>query len=79
MWMQCVRCDTVRKDIIDVNGRVAARWYKHPDGYRNPGPTRGDYRKVLVTRVARPSGKMKERPARSSVAKAGRNRIRGAA
>lgn len=79
MWMQCTRCETIRKDVIDMNGRVTARWYKQPHGYRNPGYARGDHRKVLVTRVTRPSGKMKGRPARSSVAKAGRNRIKGAA
>lgn len=35
LWFRCVRCGTVRKDIVQpFNGDLLHRAYDYPDGYR---------------------------------------------
>lgn len=29
-WYRCLRCETIRKDTVDVHGDLSARSYKHP-------------------------------------------------
>lgn len=51
MLYRCERCGTVRHDIVDRHGTLAARWYDHPDGYREVDRlTRAEYRALLLER-----------------------------
>lgn len=34
MWLQCERCDTIRKDIVDLRGDLSSRHYQYPNGYK---------------------------------------------
>jgi hypothetical protein len=59
MWVQCERCDTIRKDIVTRWGGVLSRSYEYPDDYRDSeGHTREDYRaRLLAPRVPEPVGR----------------------
>jgi hypothetical protein len=52
LWLKCERCDSIRMDTVDVFGKLTARSYRHPDGYRDAAKmTRSQYRVVLHDRL----------------------------
>jgi hypothetical protein len=49
---RCVRCGTVKRQIIDANGNLAAQWYDHPKDYQLDFPyTAEDVRLESVRRA----------------------------
>lgn len=49
--LRCIRCTTVRHDVIDAYGDVAGRWYDYPEGYGwaiDDLPTRSEFRLMLL-------------------------------
>lgn len=54
LWLECSQCGMIRMDTINALGRVGARSYRQPDGYRNPEISdRATYRLEMMNRVLR--------------------------
>lgn len=54
MKLRCERCGTERNDIVDRNGTVERRSYKHPAGYRlakADNLTRSEWRVAFLARM----------------------------
>ncbi len=54
LWLRCERCNSVRKDVYDINGNLSHRSYAHSEGFlRQWGsdrPTRHDFRMILLAK-----------------------------
>jgi hypothetical protein len=50
---RCVHCTTVKHQIIDANGRLAAQWYDYPDDYKLTFPVTSDDVRAECIRRAR--------------------------
>lgn len=59
MWVECERCQTIRKDIVTRWGGVLSRSYDYPDDYKDSeGHTREDYRaRLLAPRIPEAVGR----------------------
>lgn len=57
LWvLRCERCGTLREDVVDSDGTVLGRNYRHPIDYKaavDPGESRKDLRRWLVDAEAR--------------------------
>lgn len=52
LWLECTECEMIRMDTINALGRVGARSYRQPEGYKNPGISdRTEYRAELMKRL----------------------------
>jgi hypothetical protein len=51
MTFRCVRCGTVREDVVDLLGQLSYRSYNKPEDYSVTGenrPSRSDWRRQMI-------------------------------